>query len=1136
MLTNEQQTIVNNALARFEDLVANQFLTRQMFLEGVLEKRAKIDSSCGYVPMGGQIPIDDLRNMYDRFAPANRVVALWPKECWQVQPQVLENEEKTKTEFEQAWIDVCNSLQRSNTGGVNYYQDERGSGMWEYLSRGDELSGIGTFGIVLLGLADGKLLEQPVTGSPPDGNPFTVPNVDSGGPGLITRSEQLIGGPFGAQAGTYNPGVMGGQGVQQTYQNIYGNPQSEVTPETSMMDEYASTSRDIYGGATQNPLSSTIGTDAQYRGIQFTPGFYPSGDPYGPINPYAMPNMPPKRGMNGTGKHGRSKNGQGKNGQQQANPNKLLFLRVFDEALVQVVQYEADLRNPRFGQPIMYLVTLNDPRYPHTGIGLPLATLRVHWSRVIHLADSIKSSEIFGLPRMKPVFNRLIDLRKLYGGSAEMYWQGALPGISFETHPQLGGDVNLDIPGMQDMIRKYMEGLQRYIQLSGVTARTLAPTVVDPSNQINTQLQAICIQLGVPMRVFLGSERGELASSQDDAAWNDRLRHRQNTYLTPRVICPMVNRLIMLGIIPPPKGYSVKWPDLDSQTDAAKAGIAAQKTQALTTFTGGNPESIMTPVRYYMDILGYDQEKAEQVVAEALAAQQAAQMATTYSGEIESPARQQEQAQQQETETSQRSEAKNDKESKQESKKRDSEHKRKKNSDQQKTHNSIVVNSEKGYITVRRDRGERHDPDVSRYDVKTIHVNPTEVEMARLLKGSEYKRGKGLKTKEGDHYFWVDDSPSLHHDTAIPYIEQRTNKKLDSRGHLRTWHDLEGRGGSVRTIHEKSEHNQSQPIAAGLAVRAKDTGRVLLIQRALLENVTNAGETSSLSSSQLERELGSGELHKMATNSGGFASSNYKLLTRGGANGIYKPVGGHKAMGFPIPRDSEHKRAVAYYRVAKHLGMSDIVPATTLRLEYGMLLHHLKSGRLGEEGYNADNPQHKKYYTKNPPTQLGSVMHHIEEADHPLNVKPRHMFGTDKDLRRAAFLDYLMGHMDRHEGNWGITHSEAGHKIHLWDNDYVLPSSYKGTYNSHGGEEIPNMMVEEAADRRHKLPVEGINPHWQQWHPIEHILSHSGIDEAAIERAKYRHHVLSEAHNTGRTFTNLPNFAKLARHHGDPEY
>src|SRR6185312_3650467 len=160
----------------------------------------------------------------------------------------------------------------------------------------------------------------------------------------------------------------------------------------------------------------------------------------------------------------------------------------------------------------------------HTGIGLPLATVRVHWSRVIHIADNLRNSEIFGVPRMQPVYNRLLDLRKLYGGSAEMYWAGAFPGLSLETNPQLGGDVLIDQSAVRSMMGQYRNGLQRYLQLTGMSAKVLSPTVVDPTQQVDKQIEAICIELTIPVRVFKGSERGELASNQDDSTWNDRVR------------------------------------------------------------------------------------------------------------------------------------------------------------------------------------------------------------------------------------------------------------------------------------------------------------------------------------------------------------------------------------------------------------------------------------------------------------------------------------------------------------------------------------------------------------------------------------------------------------------------------------
>lgn len=592
-MADTEQTKVNDALARIEEIVYNQLLSgadqfsRSMFATDFIDRGHDIDKAAGYPPLTEFVSILAYRQMYDREAIANRVVGVMPCETWQVSPEIYEDAAAdTLTDFEQGWRQV-----EQNISTDSYYEDQRGSTLWEYLKRVDELSGIGTFGVLLLGLADGKLLEQPAAGAPPDGMPRAVP------------------------------------GDKDT-------PRDGATPEDMEV-------KDIYGAATLNPLSSTLGTDAQYRGVQFTPGFYPDGNPYAPLDPYGNNDTDDVAGSYANyfnpNEIRNPNNSRRRRGVKGTGPtNTLLFLRVFDESLVQVVQYEADLRNPRFGQPVMYLITLNDPRTPHSGIGLPMATLRVHWSRIIHIADNLRSSEIFGVPRMLPVWNRLLDLRKLYAGSAEMYWQGALPGLSFETHPQLGGDVNINIAGMQDMVQKYMSGLQRYLQLRGMSAKTLSPTVVDPTPQIDAVITAICIQLGIPVRVFKGSERGELASSQDDAKWNDRVRYRQHTYVTPRILCPMANRMIQLGIVPKPsmtsskktkitdptginRGFHISWPDLDSQTDENRADIGLKRIQTLQAYVGpgASLSTLITPLDLFTKILNFDDIEASSILDSA---------------------------------------------------------------------------------------------------------------------------------------------------------------------------------------------------------------------------------------------------------------------------------------------------------------------------------------------------------------------------------------------------------------------------------------------------------------------------------------------------------------------------------------
>ena len=304
---------------------------------------------------------------------------------------------------------------------------------------------------------------------------------------------------------------------------------------------------------------------------------------------------------------------------------KVIFLRVFDESLVQVVRYEWNVNNPRFGMPVMYRVTLNDPREVHSGIGLPLATVFVHWSRLIHLADvhaNAGSSDVFAPPVLRPVLNRCLDLYKLPAAAAEGYWQSGTPTRVFETHPQLGGDVLFNKAEAKDDVENLINSLQKVLFGRGGSWKLLAPAMVDPSPFIKTQIELICIQQGVPVRIFEGAERGQLASSQDDSNWNDRVTGRMNGYLTPCLICPFIDRLIVLGVLSEPTTYSVEWPDLESMSEKDKASIFQIVVSTLVAYVQGGGEALVPPRELLTKFLHLDEEEVDAILEAAAQAQE----------------------------------------------------------------------------------------------------------------------------------------------------------------------------------------------------------------------------------------------------------------------------------------------------------------------------------------------------------------------------------------------------------------------------------------------------------------------------------------------------------------------------------
>jgi uncharacterized protein len=309
---------------------------------------------------------------------------------------------------------------------------------------------------------------------------------------------------------------------------------------------------------------------------------------------------------------------------------KLLYLRCFPEAMCQINRFESNPTSPRYGQPAAYNLSLNDPRGEHGGIGLSSATANVHWTRVIHVADNLSSSEIFGAPAMRPVLNRLLDLRKIYASDGEGFWQSVVQRMFFETHPQLGGDVEINRAEMKDMVEQLMTGLQRWGVLKGMSAKSLPPQLLDPTPHVNAHVEAICIQLEIPVRIFKGSERGELASGQDAKAWHQRVSRRNKGYLSSRLIAPFIDRLITIGVLPEPQlkrsktaakgGYSIWWPDHESQSDAEKADILTKRTNSFAIYLSGGVENLIPPLDWLTREAGYDEEEATTILESAAAA------------------------------------------------------------------------------------------------------------------------------------------------------------------------------------------------------------------------------------------------------------------------------------------------------------------------------------------------------------------------------------------------------------------------------------------------------------------------------------------------------------------------------------
>lgn len=286
----------------------------------------------------------------------------------------------------------------------------------------------------------------------------------------------------------------------------------------------------------------------------------------------------------------------------------LLYLQPYGDPHVAVERWDEDPTSPRFGLPEYYTVTAGQTAESGERQS-PMRSFRVHWSRTIHIAEFLEEDNVYGMPRLLPVFNRLIDLEKVVGGGAETFWLNADRGIAFwaDKEAALTDD---DIARMKEEARKFRDRWEKTLVGSGMTAQVLGSDTPDPGPNVDRLLDLISGATGIPKRILIGSERGELSSAQDENNWSARIDERRKNFATPAILQPLITILIRTGNLPKPEGaWWVEWPEHDNIGPVEKSTVASNQTKALADYANSpGAQFIVPPAEFREKILGLSAE------------------------------------------------------------------------------------------------------------------------------------------------------------------------------------------------------------------------------------------------------------------------------------------------------------------------------------------------------------------------------------------------------------------------------------------------------------------------------------------------------------------------------------------------
>jgi hypothetical protein len=267
-------------------------------------------------------------------------------------------------------------------------------------------------------------------------------------------------------------------------------------------------------------------------------------------------------------------------------PEKIVYVQPYGQTNARIEAFDEDPKSPRYGLPALYSLSRRSTQST-AGISTSGAydavkneDLKVHWTRTIHIAENLLDDNVTGQNRLARVWNRLDDLDKIVGGGAEAFWMRAHPGYQFNLPENFVFKNEEEKQKFNDEVEEFVQGMRRTVRSKGVEMNTFDADVANFDRHAATTLGIIAGACEIPLRLLLGSEQGELASSQDRVNWTERVQDRRTEHAEPIIVRAFFDRLIAHGILAPAKNeYQVWWPEVLDFPLTERTDVAAKQAE-----------------------------------------------------------------------------------------------------------------------------------------------------------------------------------------------------------------------------------------------------------------------------------------------------------------------------------------------------------------------------------------------------------------------------------------------------------------------------------------------------------------------------------------------------------------------------
>lgn len=257
----------------------------------------------------------------------------------------------------------------------------------------------------------------------------------------------------------------------------------------------------------------------------------------------------------------------------------ITYLQPYSQPEIQISSIVLDTASPYYKEPEIYTITPTNIK--ENAVSSAGHSFKIHHSRIVHIAENTLVNNIYGIPRLLKTWNDLEDLAKVSGGSSECFWLAGNRGMQVDIDKDMQLDP-ADEAALADEVAEYIDGMSRVLKTRGVKINNLGSDVPNPSHNFEMQISLISGTSGIPRRILIGSEAGQLASEQDRFNWAERIEERRRNFGEPVVMTRFCKRLMEAKIIAP-ANYTFSWPDAFQTTPLEEAQILAVKGRAIAS-------------------------------------------------------------------------------------------------------------------------------------------------------------------------------------------------------------------------------------------------------------------------------------------------------------------------------------------------------------------------------------------------------------------------------------------------------------------------------------------------------------------------------------------------------------------------